>query len=263
MSIFISHTRYTKILMVSENNTIVAANLSAVPAGFPFIIENCGGAYTGTLVDVLNRAVAALKPALNDVGLGLHSQHGFKALFKDGAMAPYIRDILQFIASARKVKGLSPNPFIPTAPRFTCVTPRTIKQYKFLKIDPWKLCNSPGAGVAFYLGDSSYIFLCSNFWKADIAPRPETKSCPSVIRNQFIGWGENLGNYLTYMIIHEMVHFYLGKYSLGIHTYPPEIYRINECVALDPATSALNPPNYQYYVASECSRFLLTGSGTE
>ena len=202
---------------------------------------------------MLTRAIAALKPALNDVGDGLKSQHGFKALFKDGAKVPYIRNILQFIASARKVKGLNPDPFVPSAPRFACVTPSTIKQYKFLKIDPWKYCIQPGEGAAFYWSGSSYLFLCPRFWINDIAPIPQKDTCPSVVRNQFLGSGEVLGVYMTYMVIHEMVHFYLGQYSLGPFTYPPETYLINECVALDPSHSALNPQNYQYYVASQCS----------
>ena len=205
-------------------------------------------------MEVLTRAVAALTPALNDVGLGLNSHYGFKALFKDGQNVPYIRDILQFIASARKVKGLDPDPLVPSAPRFACVTPSTMKQYKFLDVDVWKDCNEPGAGQAFYFSSSSYIFLCSSFWRGDIAPRPQGNLCPSVVRNQFLGGGENLSMFLTYLVIHEMVHFYLGQYSLGQYTYPPELYRINECVALDPSHSALNPQNYQFYVASKCSR---------
>ena len=169
-------------------------------------------------------------------------------------MVPYIRDILQFIASARKVKGLNPDPFKPSAPRFACVTRSTVKQYKFLKVDPWKYCNQPGGGQAFYWSGSSYIFLCPSFWNSAIAPMPQKNTCPSVIRNQFLGDGEDLAVYTAYMVIHEMVHFYLGRYSLGPYTYPPETYPINDCVALDPSHSALNPQNYQFYVASQYSR---------
>ena len=200
---------------------------------------------------VLTEAVAALTPALNDVGLGLDSRHGFKALFKDGATSTYVRGILRSIASAQPLKGLIPDPSVPSAPRFACVTPSTISQYQFLEVDPWKICSRPGAGQAFYFGGSSYIFLCPSFWRGDIAPQRNT--CPVVRGNQFLGGGEALSMYMTYLVIHEMVHLYLGKASLGAFTDPPEIYPINACVALDPLNSVHNPQNYQFYVASERS----------
>ncbi|KAF6235109.1 hypothetical protein HO173_006736 [Letharia columbiana] len=229
-----------------DNTTIAATNLTGVPASFPFVIEGCG-AYTGNLVDVLIKAIAALTPALNDVGLGLDSHHGFRALFKDGAISTYVRGILRSIASAQPLKGLKPDPSVPSAPRFACVTRSTVSQYKFLELDPWEICSRPDAGQAFYLGGSSYIFLCSSFWWGRIAPHKNT--CPSVRENQFLGGGEALSMYLTYLVIHEMVHFYLGKASLGAFTDPPEVYPINDCVALDPLDSVHNPQNYQFYVA--------------
>lgn len=198
---------------------------------------------------VLTRALEALTPVLNDVELGLDSQHGFKAFFKDGAASTYIRAILRSIASAQPLKGLVPDPSVPSAPRFACVTPSTISQYTFLEADPWRICNQPHAGQAFYAQGSKYIFLCSSIWGMGIAP--EKNTCPAVKRNQFIGGGEALSAYLTYLVIHEMVHFYLGKASLGIGINPPEIYPINYCVALDPLNSAHNPQNYQFYVASK------------
>lgn len=229
-----------------QNTTIAATNLTGDLASFPFVIEGCS-AYTENLLYVLTKAVAALTPALNDVGLGLDSRHGFKALFKDGATSTYVRGILRSIASAQPLEGLKPDPSVPSAPRFACVTPSTISQYKFLEVDPWKVCSRPDAGQAFYYGGSSYIFICSSFWRGDVAPQRNT--CPSVRQNQFLGGGEALGMYLTYLVVHEMVHFYLGKASLGAFTDPPEIYPINDCVALDPLNSVHNPQNYQFYVA--------------
>ena len=205
---------------------------------------------------MLTKAVAALTPALNDVGLGLNSRHGFKALFKDGATSTYVRGILRGIATAQALTGLEPDPSVPSAPRFACVTPSTSSQHKFIEIDLWKYCSQPDAGQAFYLGASSYIFLCPSFWWGDVAPAVRT--CPSVRSNRFLGSGEALGGYMTYLVIHEMVHFYLGKASLGPFTDPPEVYPINDCVALDPLDSVHNPQNYQFYVASEYSRSFCT-----
>lgn len=209
---------------------------------------------------MLTKALVALTPALNDVGLGLDSRHGFKALFKDGATSTYVRGILRSIASAQPLKGLQPDPSVPSAPRFACVTPSTISQYKFLEIDPWEICSLPDAGQSVYPVGSSYIFLCPSFWRGEVAPQKNT--CPSVKRNQFLGRGEAVGMYLTYLVIHEMVHFYLGKASLGLYSNPPEVYPINDCVALDILDSVHNPQNYQFYVASEYSRSFCGGSSS-
>ena len=208
---------------------------------------------------VLTQAVTALTPVLKDVELGLDSQYGFRAFFKDGATSTYIRGILRSIASAQPLDGLQPFPSVPSVPRFACVTPSTISQYAFLTADPWKICNQPYAGQAFYVPRSSYIFLCSSLWGMTIAP--EKNTCPSVKRNRFIGGGETLSMYLIYFVIHEMVHFYLGKASLGIGTDPPETYPINHCVALDPLDSAHNPQNYQFYVASKFSDSIVLCQG--
>ncbi len=201
---------------------------------------------------MLTKALAALTPALNDVKLGADSRHGFKALFKDGATATYVNGILRSIASAQPSTGLAPHPSVPSKPRFACINPSTISQYSFLRFDPWIFCHLPGTGPAFYVGDSSYIMLCPSFWWIEMAPRKST--CPPVIRNEFFGSGLAFGYYMTYVIIHEMVHFYLGPASLGSHTNPPETYSINDCVALDSIDSVHNPSNYQYYVARECSK---------
>ena len=70
---------------------------------------------------MLTKAIAALPPALSDVKLGLNSQQGFKALFKDGTISTYVRGILQSIASAQPLDGLKPYPSVASAPRFACV----------------------------------------------------------------------------------------------------------------------------------------------
>lgn len=208
------------------------------------------------MVEVLSLAGAALRPALNDVGLGLDSKHGFRAMFKDGATSTYVRGILRSIASAQTLTGLEPDPSVPTAPRFACVGPGTTNQYTFLHFDAWFYCHQPGVGAAFYVGGASYIFLCPQVWQHQIAPRKYT--CPSVGYNKFLDSGKSLSLYLTYMVIHEMVHFYLGWDSLGPHSNPPEVYPINDCVGLDPLDSVHNPANYHYYVACECFRFFIT-----
>ena len=114
-------------------------------------------------------------------------------------------------------------------------------------LDVWYDCHEPGAGQAFYIIDFSFIFLCPSFWAAPAAP--SFPDCPSVRKNQWTGMGQYLANYESYLLVHEMVHFYLGGESLGMMTVPREAYLINDCVALSSFTSIRNPQSYQNYVA--------------
>ena len=143
--------------------------------------------------------------------------------------------------------NLEPFPNIPTAPNFVCVTPFTAEIFKAQGLDIWRDCHEPGAGQLFYVMGISFIFLCPSFWGRPAAP--SFPDCPSVRKNWWTGEGQNLANYLAYYLIHEMVHFYLGGESLGISTSPPEVYPINDCVALSTFNSIRNPQNYQNYVA--------------
>lgn len=226
---------------------IAPKNITSPPPNFPFQIDGCG-AYTGDLVYVLSKAMAALNPALQDVELGNKSPP-YQALFKYGDAYTYVRGVLRGIASVQTKKDLQPDPHFPSAPRFACVTPDTKRFYKFLDIDPYYECNQPESGQAFYWSGSSYIFLCPSFWIGPI--EPVGSNCPPIYSNHWQGGGEPLSQYLTYLLIHEMVHFYLGEASLGVFNNPPEIYPINSCVSLDPLNSLHNPQNYQFYVACE------------
>ena len=122
--------------------------------------------------------------------------------------------------------------------------------YPWVALDPYYACIhlSPEMGAYYYEG-SSYIFLCPLFWVRQ--PEPMRSNCPRVIHNRFVGNRALLSDYKTYILIHEMLHFYLGGDSLTPHTLPAEKYELNECVALDTLDSLHNPSNYQYYIASK------------
>jgi hypothetical protein len=203
------------------------------------------------MVQILSLALHDLPLVIRDAENGVHSPYGFKAWFKSDEASKYVRQILWSIATAQPLIGLMPKPTIPTAPRFACITAATIHLYPFLPIDCLLLCLELGRLASFYLGGTSYIFICPSFWHYHVVP--PRRNCPSVVRNQFRpGYSSNLAEYSMYIVVHEMVHFYLGIASLGLQTKPPETYPINDVVALVMKDSIHNPMNYQYYLASEC-----------
>ena len=226
---------------------MVPLNETAAPSNALISIKGCAE-YTMNMAQYVNDVPDAIKPALEDAALPYKSDI-FNALFKDASSSTktFVHKILASIASGTGILDLKPNPQIPTAPTIVCVSPLTIKVYDIPGTDLWDLCTAKPAGPAFYLLGYAYIFICPSFWT--MPPVPTFPDCPSIRRNQFAGPGRYLAGYASYLIIHEMVHFYLQGASLLSHTDPPEVYPINDCVALDAYNSRRNPQNYQHYVA--------------
>ena len=57
-----------------------------------------------------------------------------------------------------------------------------------------------------------------------------------------MGFG-NIVCLYKYMLIHEMVHFYLGTSTLGLQSKPREEYDLTECVKFSEALSLRNSQN--------------------
>ena len=199
---------------------------------------------------LIQGGLETLSAVINDLQSGINSRHGYKAWFKGNASSAYVQEMLQNIYTAQPKIGLQPLPHLQTGPRFLCVAPQTISHYPWMDIDPFDYCASHYPGLdSFYYPGSSYIVICPVFWSVE--PWPSRSFCPTVIHNRFVGNGALLSGYKTYILIHEMVHFYLGMNSLAMDTAPPEQYELNACVTLDKLNSIRNPANYQHYIASK------------
>ena len=159
--------------------------------------------------------------------------------------------MLTAVSTLRPKRALEPWPLLPTQPQFACATKTAIHIYPFLDHDPWQICQfSPFA--AFYAPGTSYIFLCPRFFYYPEVPQDMTgRNCPGVLGNQWTPSERNLYDYQTYILLHEMIHFYLQSHTLTGVTIPPEQYGLDGCVALSPMNSLHNPTNYQAYIASK------------
>lgn len=220
--------------------------------GRRFRIEKCRHRTAG-LADVLEGAMATLEPALEDLKNGADSTHGFKAFFKHDGAKEYVQDMLNSIRARESLPGLLPNPRTVLTPRFACAQEDSRSSYPWLLpgSDPWIVCRS-GRSPAFYTFTTAYIWICPNFFRIPTKPNDiKGRDCPIVRDNQFIGHAAHFLDYQTYIVIHELVHFYLQSQSLTGITYPLEQYSLNNCVALIPLHSLHNPTSYQAYIASE------------
>ncbi|KAL8712958.1 MAG: hypothetical protein Q9220_002816 [cf. Caloplaca sp. 1 TL-2023] len=194
-----------------------------------------------------------LGAAINSAKQGIASPNGFRAWYKNnGAIGPVTR-MLKNIQLLKPIRGLKPSRFSASQPEFVCVKQDTVDRFPHLTGDPYAQCERSG-NFAMVLRGFKYVFLCEKFFTLKIAPiGPPTRNCPRVVNNEFERTGYRLADYQKYVLIHEMVHFYLGQSSLGFDTDPQEMYYLNQCVNLDAKDSLDNPMNYQYFVASEFS----------
>ena len=168
-------------------------------------------------------------------------------------------EILKNIQSMNGVRKLIPYPniWIAQPPVFVCVNESTFHRYGTrLGLDPYKTCQEQNA-YGLSISGWKYIFICERYFTLGMAPLgPQLKNCPHIVGNRFVVDAEmtRLAYYQTYTLMHEMVHFYLQRDSLGLNTSPREIYASNLCVNFDTKTSLRNPMNFQFFVAGKSWR---------
>ena len=214
-------------------------------------IENCGEK-ASYVVRVLDSAMVALRRAREDALKGTSSNHGFAAMFKVAENKAFVVSMLERISELDPVIDMMPDRFIPSVPRIACVTQNTDALYPFLLRGSYENCLTFPTLASFHLPGISYIWLCPSFFDLQLEPtEPTGTHCPRPVVNFIFGSGMELYHYQNYIVIHEMVHFYLGYRSLGMMTYPCEQYTINDCITLSSTISTSNPSNYQIYIASK------------
>ncbi|KAL6720386.1 hypothetical protein ACLMJK_002308 [Lecanora helva] len=221
-----------------------------------FLISDCDSR-TSIVQQALALAVSSLPDAIADAQLGTASTHGFTAFFKQRTSAPAVATVLQKIHSQSPVRGRWPNLIRASPPEFICAKFDTVLRYKHLNFDPYLACKRPKV-YGFWAKRSRYIVLCDYFFERPPAPTaPRSETCIKVKDNSFQGFGNLLCLYQKYMLIHEMVHFYLGTKGLGWSTQPVEKYALNDAVDLNAELSLRNPQNYQAFVASKWYQWTL------
>ena len=233
-------------ILASTNSTLTFSNNA-------FRIDYCTTRRTAQLHALLTQLLTIIPGILEDANETTSSVHGYKAMFKDPFYVIVIKAIFRGIYEKRKVEHLSPFKATPSAPRFACAGPDTMRRYRFLHVDIWSECQRQGPSglpnTALYVAGSKYTFVCPSFW--NLPPRPEISECLTVANNRFQGSPTDVYGYQTYTLLYNMVRFYLGNASLNQETNPPERFQPNGLVGLSSHSSIINPTNYELYAASE------------
>lgn len=238
----------------NQSVNIDPGELNSLTNTNPFIAENCGDK-TSDIYERVDQAKILARSALADARLyGVDSDFGFKAMFKEDEAQEAVMAVLNHIYYLKGKTKLKPRPDTLSTPRLSCVTEDSSKLYDYLNLgyDPWHRCLVGGPRSApiqaFYAENTVYTFLCPAFF---VQPPMSTRDhCPSVTNNRFSGdSGVFYGNYQTYILLYQLIRFYLGDNALTSHTDPKEQLDWNDCVGLNMLNSVLNPTNLQIYIA--------------
>ena len=219
-----------------------------------FSVENCGDR-TSRIYQRVDQVKWLAQAAFSNARLyGVDSGFGFKAMFKKDEAREAVKAILDHIFYSRGKINLKPHPNTLSFPRLSCVTEESARLYGYLDLDydPWQRCLVGGPRStpiqAFYAEDTIYTFLCPAFFVQPSTPK--RKQCPSLTNNRFSGDpGKLYRNYQTYIMLYQLIRFYLGDNALTAYTDPKEQLDWNECVGLNTVDSVLNPTNLQIYAA--------------
>lgn len=222
-----------------------------------YSITNCPTTYSSQIVSALDNLRVALDLAVSDVKASSYApSRAFQTFFKDPSYTPFVSAILTNISSGNSMSP--PNSYSNGAPLFTCVTRtgqlsyerRTMSGAKVIS-DAYTTCVHSLNVPIFLLIGTMYIVVCSNLWRDQFKVSIPARNCPSVNTaiNRFRGSGASLGRYLPWLLLEELVHYYLAATNAGAEPLP-NIFDVNKCARLGAEQSSRNAHSYIFYAAS-------------
>ena len=218
------------------------------------VIEYCGDIHPRIHETIDGIKWLALVSLSNARLYGVDSDFGFQTMFKEDFAVEPVVTILDHIYHFKGKTNLRPYPDALSSPRLSCLTKETARFYRFLHLDYdlWHRCLVGGPRAtplqAFYAEGTVYTFLCPAFFVQP--PTSVRYQCPTVSDNTFSGDpGIFYRNYQTYIILYQLIRFYLGDNALNYDTDPIEQLDWNACIGLGAVDSVLNPTNLQIYIA--------------
>lgn len=228
-----------------------------ITAHGPYSIYNC--AEKTILVEQdLDLMQTALKSVAADTHFGSASP-AYEAFFKDSIYDTFVDEVISNVTEGAPLLKTN-NPTTPQSPFIVCVRGPGIKVeddggerdiYDDCKNENW---------AAFYKQQTNWIFLCPLFFQ--IAQKASTPAafCPAIVDDQFEENGQEgkLVQNQMWILMHELVHFYLDSSPGPATSDARETYSINESFRLRARKAISNAQSYvwysacKYYLAKSC-----------
>ncbi|MCJ1245549.1 hypothetical protein MMC30_002753 [Trapelia coarctata] len=218
-----------------------------------FDIENCTPRQTESVKKALKQGQLSVQKALADIPNGEYSKYGLLAMFKNNHNFAKVQQMLEDLAILKPMpKAMRNLVHQASSPVFVCVSKghemvgRSAEEQGAMDI--WYERCKPKGHSAKYALTTAYIFLCPRFFRYPVTPEPAKSAilCPVVRKNKYLGDFQELFMFQSYVLLHELVHFYLGDDNLAPET---ETYRPKNLVALSALDSRRSPRAYECYIS--------------
>ena len=223
-----------------------------------YTIRECGSEAID-IASTISTLSRSLLPAIEDTHYGTTSRYGFGTFFKSNYYTTAVEHVLQNIAngtpSASPRLGFSnlteESTSLKVSPIIVCITARNVVKVQGpQQSQPKDLYDFCHSAYGLRYRESPWVILCPAFFNLPQAPPPG--NCPRVnaAETQFAGSQAAFVDYQEFVLLHELLHFYLDTTRLeAAQEY--HFYNWNAVLGLSPEVSVRNPMNYEFYVASK------------
>ena len=209
-----------------------------------YTIQNCG-IFASQVQKALSNLHNVLQPAIWDTHYGVASAP-YQAFFKSSLYETFVGHALSSISIGSAV-FLDDTKELVTPNLVCALKPGIVIAYEAGQVfDIYDLCKTNPTWVVLYYPGTSTIFICPYFFLMPTVPAAGI--CPVVneTTNRFEGDLNALWKSQVYMLLHEIVHFYLGT---TVEMSANEIVDWNYAYSLPARDATLNAFNYVLYVA--------------
>ena len=158
--------------------------------------------------------------------------------FFNGVDPALVKSLYQHMTAGTNVT-INRRPFNPTVVCVNDQDPRLVMR----KASAACASTSEGTTMGLALRGSPYVFLCPLWTQVHLFPLPYM--CGTVGRLNTLTSPVNLATTQYGNLVHVLAHLYLGN-SLS-----PKVMLPNDCIALPPSQSVINPQSYAFYAACE------------
>lgn len=224
-----------------------------ITAHGPFSIYNC--AEKTILVERdLDLIQTALKSVAADTHFGTASP-AYEAFFKDSIYDTFVDEVISNVTEGAPLLKTN-NKRTPQSPFIVCVRGPGIKvEDAGGERDIYDQCKNEN-WAALYKPQTNWIFLCPLFFQVVQKASTPAAYCPAIVDDQFEENGQEgkLVQNQMWILMHELVHFYLDSSPGPATSSARETYSINESFRLRARQAISNAQSYVWY--SACKYYL-------
>ena len=177
----------------------------------------------------------------------------FQAFFKDNQYENFIEEMFVNITNGNALE--KPGSASAEPPTIACLSgPGEATENTTAGVrDLFEICSGNPKYAAFYRASSKWIFLCPEFFTfPQQTPQPISQYCPTVEDGYFVQafWMRLVQNQM-YILMHEILHFYLDSAPYPSTDAVTEVTDINVAFNLAALDAVSNAESYVIYDASK------------